>query len=204
LIGRVDGGGNGQSLRDLLNGYCDYVWRLAERFGKKRVWPADDVTEAQSDAIFTLIRASKRFQPNRVGHNGRPCGFRTFLHRLVTDRLKDFAKKRRHYLRRFGVSLDAGHAADHQSDCDCRRCRQLAVALASNESNSADLAERNERLELLRVAIPKLKPIYRQVAELDAAGKSVDEIAAELQITKACALKRRTKARAELRRLMTT
>jgi DNA-directed RNA polymerase specialized sigma24 family protein len=54
-------------------------------------------------------------------------------------------------------------------------------------------------------AIAKLKPIYRQVAELLLADPhiSVQQIAAELKINVECAKKRRNKARKELRRLMT-
>jgi RNA polymerase sigma factor (sigma-70 family) len=205
LVLLTDQGGTGRSFQELLIRYCDFVWRWVVRLGKKRGWPADDIAEAQSDAIFAMIRAAERFDPNRVGHNGRRCGFRTFLNRLVTDRFNDFAKKRSRYLRRFSVSLDSGHAADHQSDCDCRRCRQVAEAVASDRSNPADQAERNEEMERLYEAIDRLKPIYRQVAELILADPhiSVQKIAAALKINVECAKKRRTKARKELRRLMT-
>jgi DNA-directed RNA polymerase specialized sigma subunit len=105
-----------RTRNQLLIRYCDFVWRFVERLGRKQCWHGDDIAEAQSDAIFALVRAAERFDPNRIGHNGHTCGFLTFLTRVVTDRFRDFAKKRKRYIQRFSVSLDSGHAADHHSN----------------------------------------------------------------------------------------
>ena len=196
---------NGLAFQELLIRHYDYVRRLVGRRGTEWGWRWDAIEDAQSDATFAIIQAIDRFDPNRSGSNGRPCSFRTFLTGVVVDQLIDFGRKRKRYRQRNEISLDSGHAAGHQTHCACRRCRQVAAAVLSNEPDPAEVAEQNERAVRLQHAIARLKPIYRGVAELVLADPdiSIQEIAAELKINVECAKKRRTKSHAMLKRLLT-
>ena len=71
----------------LLVRYREWTNQLINRLARNAGLNEHDAQDAAQDAIFAIIRATERYD------NSKGCTFKTFLHRVVSDRFKDFVKR---------------------------------------------------------------------------------------------------------------
>ncbi len=125
--------------QELLLRFYDWSNRLIARLARRYGLSPPDVEDAQQDAVFGILKAIYRFDPFR-GCNGNRVCFQSFLHRILSDRFKDFVKQLRHkkahdaHPMRSASESDSGMKAGCPDDwADPERMNDPAVMAESNE-----------------------------------------------------------------------
>lgn len=96
---------------ELVMRYFDRACGIIQRLGLSTNLNVQDLEDAKQDSVFALLKAIKRFDPTKR------CSFATFLHRVVTDRFRDFCKHTRRANRRFGYNTYVGsHRSGDEDD----------------------------------------------------------------------------------------
>src|SRR5262249_1170202 len=76
---------------ELLLRYHDHSKRLVGWLARQKGLGTADLEDVQQDAVFGIEKAIIRYDAAQVAlPNG--CHFQTFLHRVLSDRFKDFTK----------------------------------------------------------------------------------------------------------------
>jgi RNA polymerase sigma factor (sigma-70 family) len=145
-----------------------------------------DAEDARQNAVFWFVEAINKYDTNQIG-KPRGCSFRSFIHRVVMARFKDFAK----HVRR----VDAHY--DRKTRCGEDATSAAGIELTRNDP--ASLAEAHEAASRLQATVTSLDPDTRRLWQLLADGISLRQIAEKLGISYDAAKRRRRKLIAELK-----
>jgi RNA polymerase sigma factor (sigma-70 family) len=171
LIVRYDG------QLDRLIGWLAHSYRLTHA----------DVADARQNAIFWVIEAISKYDTEQIG-KVRGCGFRSFLHRVLMSRFKDYTKHlrriERHYDRSTKCSVEDAALDDADSDAE----------------DPAEIAEENESMSQLQETLSNLDADSARLWRLLAEGSSLRAIAAELEISYDSVKRRRRKLMDQLKK----
>jgi len=153
---------------------------LIDELARDSGWHAEDVSDAQQEALLWMIEAIHHFDVAQIGR-ATPCQFRSFLHEVLTRRFIDFARRRQtfegHIDRRTQLVDDERYESPQASPGLQR------VAAADRDGDPVANAQRHEQFEQLRAALKELDETERQIFDLYAAGKTLAEIATEIGST---------------------
>lgn len=161
---------------ELFRRHRGLVWRVALGFFGN-VQDAEDVTQ---DVFFTAYRKSAQFKGE--------ASFRTWLHRIATNRCKNELRRRSRRLRTVNEPLEE------------------AAAAATNGSPGPEaVTVRGRRLQRLALAIDSLTPEERRILRLvDLEQTPYKEVAEHLGLSLGAVKMRVLRARARLREAFDT
>jgi RNA polymerase sigma factor (sigma-70 family) len=145
-----------------------------------------DAEDARQNAVFWIIEAAAKYDTSQIG-KAHGCSFRTFIHRVIMARFKDFAK----HLRRVECHYDR--------TARCGGEEASAVDIDRKLNDPAALAESQEAMNRFQETITRLDAESARLWRLLASGFSLRQIAAELGISYDSAKRRRRKLIAQLR-----
>jgi RNA polymerase sigma factor (sigma-70 family) len=152
-----------------LIGWMVYRYRLGDA----------DADDARQNAVFWIVEAVNKYDTNQIGKR-RGCSFRSFIHRVVMARFKDFTK----HLRRVEGHYDrAARCGDETSVADVDR----------RPNDPAEIAEAHESINRLQETLTCLDKDAVRLWQLLASGNSLRKIAAELGVSYDSAKRRRRK-----------
>ena len=159
-----------------LIGWLAYRYQLTD----------SDADDARQNAVFWIIEALTKYDTNQIGKAGG-CSFRSFIHRVIIARFKDFAK----HLRRVECHYDR--------TARCGGDEASAVDIDRKLNDPATIAEAHESMNRFQATITGLDSESGRLWRLLADGNSLRQIAAELGISYDSAKRRRRKLIAQLR-----
>jgi len=155
---------------DRLIGWLAYSYRLSHA----------DLADARQNAVFWIVEAISKYDTEQMGKT-HGCSFRSYVHRVLVSRFKDFTK----HLRRV----------------ECRYDRSAASAVEDAASASPDddaedpaqIAEEKESINRLHQTLTGLDDESGRLWKMLADGSSLRQIAAELQVSYDSVKRRRRK-----------
>ena len=152
-------GGSRRARDVVILRYHAWTNNLVNRYAIPFGLSAEDVQDAQQDAVFWIVEAMKCYD---VGQINRPrgCHFRSFLYRVVCCRLKDSVRRRRR-LDRYKNELPLAAALCNKSS-SCPSCDGVSVNLGDN-SDPAAIVEARELTEELKSVFQQLDSRTRQL-----------------------------------------
>jgi RNA polymerase sigma factor (sigma-70 family) len=160
---------------DRLIGWLVYRYNLSNADGE----------DVRQSAVFWIVEAIKKYDTNQIG-KARGCSFRSFIHRVLIARFKDFAK----HLRRVECHYDrTAPCGDEASDVDIDRTL----------NDPAILAESHESMNHFQQTLDELNSESSRLWRLLADGHGLRQIAAELGISYDSTKRRRRKLIEQLR-----
>jgi len=144
-----------------------------------------DAEDVRQSAVFWIVEAVKKYDTNQIGKE-RGCSFRSFIHRVLIARFKDFAK----HLRRVECHYDRTARCEEDAS-------YLDIDRAPNDP--ADLAEAHESMNRFQLTLGNLDSESSRLWRLLADGHGLRQIAAEMGLSYDSIKRRRRKLIAQLR-----
>jgi RNA polymerase sigma factor (sigma-70 family) len=145
-----------------------------------------DVEDARQNAVFWMVEAIKKYDTRQIG-KPQGCSFRSFVHRVVIARFKDFAKHLRrvehHYDRTARCSDDEDFAEDTDGEL----------------KDPATIVEARESMTRLHETLTCLDSDSGHMWRLLAEGNSLRQIAVQIGVSYDSAKRRRRKLIDELK-----
>jgi RNA polymerase sigma factor (sigma-70 family) len=181
--------GYGPARDELIVRYRAQTDRLIGYLAFRYQFSNADAEDAGQNAVFWIIEAIGKYDTGQIG-KVRGCSFRTFIHRVIMARFKDFAK----HLRRVECHYDrsprdvGGEAAEIDID------RAL--------NDPATLAEAHESTYRFQQTITALDRESARLWRLLSDGHSLRQIGVELGISYDSVKRRRRKLIAQLRKCL--
>lgn len=164
---------------EILLRYSPQTERLIQWLARSTEFGGADVEDARQNAVFWTVEAITKFDTDQIGRPRR-CSFYSFLYRVLVARFKDFSKKVRRLERRRlktdGDDNDGG--LGH---------------LFRDPSDPALIAETEEAVRQLQLAVGELDDEARQIWQRLCEGNSMREIAEELGLSYDAVKRRRRK-----------
>jgi RNA polymerase sigma factor (sigma-70 family) len=139
-----------------------------------------DGEDARQNAVFWVVEAINKYDTRQIG-KPQGCSFRSFIHRVLVARFKDFAK----HLRRVDRHYD--RTARHESE------EPLPADFDDTQDDPAFLAEAHESMHRLQSTLRGLDGESSRLWGLLAEGQNLREIAAQLGMSYDAAKRRRRK-----------
>jgi RNA polymerase sigma factor (sigma-70 family) len=164
--------------QELLLRFYDWSNHLIARLARRYGLAPHDVEDAQQDAVFGIIKAIQRFDPFRVCKGDRAC-FQSFLHRILSDRFKDFVK---HLRQRTAHDARPTRSAS-ESDSRVKVCCPEEWADPERMNDPAVMAESNEFQVLFWKAVEHLNGVEHSLAFALLSGGRLRKISNELAIS---------------------
>lgn len=158
-----------------LIGWMVYRYRLSNA----------DAEDARQSAVFWIVEAINKYDTNQIGKR-QGCSFRSFIHRVVMARFKDFAKHLRRVECHYDRSARCG-AEDSSVDVD------------RHANDPATLAEAQESMNHLQATLAGLDRDSTRLWQLLSEGNSLRQIAAKLGMSYDAVKRRRRKLIAALK-----
>src|SRR3954462_1382676 len=135
---------------DRLIGWLAHSYRLSHA----------DLEDARQNAVFWIIEAIKKYDTEQMG-KVRGCSFRSFVHRVLMSRFKDFTK----HLRRVECHYD------RSTEC---AVEEISQADGNDEpEDPAVIAEEKESITRLQVPLSSLDNESSRLWQLLADGTSL-------------------------------
>jgi RNA polymerase sigma factor (sigma-70 family) len=172
LVSRAKQQGCLASRQELLLRYYQWSNLLIARLARRHRLAPSDVEDAQQDAVFGILKAVHRFDPLRIRAGNRAC-FEAFLYRILSDRFKDFVKRRRQNKMYSGSALrgdECGKASGPEEWADCERVNDPAARAELNELHSdfwrsvGNLNDRERKLLLALLSGMRLRTFAAESA----------------------------------------
>jgi RNA polymerase sigma factor (sigma-70 family) len=175
-----------------------YAWSncLIAQLARRRGLAPADLEDAQQDAVFGIIKAIHRFDARRVREGKRPC-FRSFLHRILSDRFKDFVKQLRRSKTRAAYRVPPAGA----SESGVKGRSPDDWADPERGSDPEAMAESNEVHVLFWEAVQNLNGAEHSLVSALLSGRRLRQISGELEISYDAAKRLRRRLRKRLGRL---
>ncbi len=155
---------------DRLIGWLAHSYRLSHA----------DLEDARQNAVFWIVEAITKYDTEQMG-KVRGCSFRSFVHRVLTSRFKDFTKHLRrvecHYARSTPCLVEDFPQADDNDDAE----------------DPALIAEEQESIHRLQNTLSSLDAESGRLWQLLAEGTSLRQIAAGLNVSYDSVKRRRRK-----------
>lgn len=172
---------------ELIVRYGAETHRFIGWLGYKYTLNQSDAEDARQVAVFWIIEAITKYDTSQIGKN-RGCSFRSFIHRVILARFKDFAK----HLRRVECHYDrsARCGGDDTSDLDADK----------RPNDPATICEAQESMNRLHETILSLDDESAELWRLLASGHSLRKIAEDTGISYDCAKRRRRNLIDQLRK----
>ena len=182
--------------QELLMRFYEWSNRLIAQLGRRRGLALADVEDAQQDAVFGILKAIQRFDARRVGQGNR-AGFRAFLHRILSDRFKDFVKQL------WRSKTHDGHPIRPSDKLDrgVPACGLDDWADPERDSDPEAMAESNEVHVLFWEAVKHLDGVEYSLVSALLSGSRLRQISRELGISYDAAKRLRRRLRKRLGRL---
>jgi RNA polymerase sigma factor (sigma-70 family) len=139
-----------------------------------------DLEDARQNAIFWIVEAITKYDLEQIGKAGG-CSFRSFVHRVLMSRFKDFTKHLRRVKGRFNRSTNDAIDDVAQADVD------------DDASDPAQIVEEREAANRLQQTLTGLDRQSGQLWRLLAEGMSLRQIAARLDLSYDSVKRRRRK-----------
>jgi RNA polymerase sigma factor (sigma-70 family) len=171
---------------ELIVRYGNQTRRLIDWMAYRYRLSNADAEDARQNAVFWFVEAITKYDTNQIGKR-QGCSFRSFIHRVVMARFKDFAK----HLRRVECHYDR--------NTRCGNDDSSAVDIDRRGSDPATLAEAHESASRLQATLSSLDSPSGRLWQLLADGNSLRQIAADLGVSYDAAKRRRRKLIAELK-----
>lgn len=159
---------NGETQR--LIGWCAYRYHLS----------VADSEDARQNAVFWIVEAINKYDTNQIGKQ-RGCSFRTFIHRVLIARFKDFVK----HVRRIECHYDRSAVCSGDGTSPVDIDRRL--------KDPAAIAEAQESMNCLSETLMNLDSDSARLWQLMVNGNNLRQIAEELGVSYDVAKRRRCK-----------
>jgi RNA polymerase sigma factor (sigma-70 family) len=164
---------------ELIVRYDSQIDRLIGWMARSYRLTASDLEDARQNAVFWVVEAIMKYDTEQIG-KVRGCSFRSFVHRVLMSRFKDFTK----HLRRV--------------ECHYDRSTQCAVEEVSQGDDDeledpAIIAEEKESINRLHQTLSSLDNESGRLWQLLAEGTSLRQIAATLDVSYDSVKRRRRK-----------
>jgi RNA polymerase sigma factor (sigma-70 family) len=176
----------GPARDELIIRYGSQTERLIRWMAQPHGFSHADVEDARQNAVFWMLEAVTKYNTDEIA-KPHGCSFRSFVHRVLMARFKDFAK----HLRRVERHYD--RSADYVVD-DAAAGRQTGEL-----TDPASIAEIHELLARLHETLASLDTDNRQLWQMLADGVSLREVASELSISYDAVKRRRRKLLGQLK-----
>jgi RNA polymerase sigma factor (sigma-70 family) len=138
-----------------------------------------DLEDARQNAVFWVVEAITKYDTEQIG-KVRGCSFRSFVHRVLMSRFKDFTK----HLRRVECHYD------RSTEC---AVEEIAQADGDEQEDPALIAEEKESNNRLQLTLSSLDSESCRLWQLLADGTSLRQIAASLDVSYDSIKRRRRK-----------
>ena len=176
----------GPARDELIVRYGAQANRLVGWLAHCQGFSRSDNEDAQQNAVFWMVEAIKKYDTRQIGKpNG--CSFRSFVHRVLIARFKDFAK----HLRR------VEHHYDRTASCGSEEI--LACDDDGDLKNPATIVEARDSINRLHETLTCLDSESGRMWQLLAEGNSLRQIAAQIGVSYDSAKRRRRKLIDELK-----
>jgi RNA polymerase sigma factor (sigma-70 family) len=197
LVALAQGGGDLAARDELVGRSLPVVGRLVGRSAARSGLQEADRQDARQAAVLWILEAVERYRTYRTGTDSRPaaCPFRGFLHRVVSARLVDFLRHRRHLRRHFPLA-EAG-LLDRNEDSDGRRHRGQPGAGGGSAGPQGEV-EQEEVRRLVDQELAGFGEADRTLWDLTAAGTPLRQVAEALHLSYHQAKRHRQKLIARL------
>jgi RNA polymerase sigma factor (sigma-70 family) len=139
-----------------------------------------DGEDARQNAVFWIMEAINKYDTRQIG-KPQGCSFRSFIHRVLVARFKDFAKHLRRVDRHYDRTPRIGTEEPLPADFD------------DSQDDPAVLAEAHESMHRLQATLRALDCDALRLWVLLAEGHNLREIAAQLGMSYDAAKRRRRK-----------
>ena len=170
----------GPARDELIVRYDAQIDRLISWMARSYRLTTSDLEDARQNAIFWVVEAITKYDTEQIGKVGG-CSFRSFVHRVLMSRFKDFTK----HLRRV--------------ECRYNRSSECAVEEFSQEDakdepqDPARVVAEKESITRLQQTLSTLDSESGRLWQLLAEGTSLRQIAASLGLSYDSIKRRRRK-----------
>jgi RNA polymerase sigma factor (sigma-70 family) len=197
LLARAREPGHPQAVNALLLPHLGWAYRRVAKLARQVGLPADLVADAQQEVWMALTRAVIRYTPQPSEAPCR-CALRTFLSKVVTDRLLDFVRQYRRDARHYDRAVRVEDALESRVP-QTHSAHALPVQLPSEGSDPVLAAERREQEALMAWACRHLEESERCLLESLDAGAPLKRVAQDMGVSRRTVIRRRRKLLAKLR-----
>jgi RNA polymerase sigma factor (sigma-70 family) len=170
----------GPARDELIVRYDSQIDRLIGWMARSYRLTTTDLEDARQNAVFWVVEAIAKYDTEQIG-KVRGCSFRSFVHRVLMSRFKDFTK----HLRRIECRYDRSTQSDVE---DFSQTDANEVA-----DDPALIAAEKESINRLHLTLSGLDNDSGRLWQLLAEGTSLRQIAATLDMSYDCVKRRRRK-----------
>jgi RNA polymerase sigma factor (sigma-70 family) len=170
-----------------------FIAGLGRRYGLS----VSEREEARQEANLSLLEATRRF---RIVSDGKPCGFLSFLKRVVRSRFQDTCRSRRRAERHLDRWQSVAMVLEEKSADGKGR---VPLTDGANDGDPIEAAEYHEAQTVIGRALLQLPPLQRRMAECWMRGQPLAATAADLGVTYAVARRLATQLTDRLRTKLT-
>jgi RNA polymerase sigma factor (sigma-70 family) len=170
----------GPARDELIVRYDSQIDRLIGWMARSYRLTAADLEDARQNAVFWVVEAITKYDTEQIG-KVRGCSFRSFVHRVLMSRFKDFTK----HLRRVECHYDRSIL-----------CVVEEISQADDNDEPEDpalIAEEKESINRLHQTLSSLDNESGRLWHLLAEGTSLRQIAASLEVSYDSVKRRRRK-----------
>ncbi len=159
LVHRARDKGDQQAYAELMKNYRDTVFYMLLKMTNN----ADDAEDLTIEAFGKAFRSLKHYTPDYA--------FSTWLFKIASNNCIDFIRRKR----KLTLSLDNSITNEDGSETN--------ITVASNEPDPEEELIRQQKVQLMREVVEKLKPHYRQLITLRYFDElSYEELAEQLNL----------------------
>jgi RNA polymerase sigma factor (sigma-70 family) len=170
----------GPARDELIVRYGPQTSRLIGWLAHCQSFSHADGEDARQNAVFWIMEAINKYDTRQIG-KPQGCSFRSFIHRVLVARFKDFAK----HLRRVDRHYDRTPRSETEEP--------LPADFDDSQDDPAVLAETHESMHRLQATLRGLDCEAMRLWLLLAEGHSLREISAQLGMSYDAAKRRRRK-----------
>ena len=170
----------GPARDELIVRYDSQINRLIGWMARSYRLTTSDLEDARQNAVFWVVEAITKYDTEQIG-KVRGCSFRSFVHRVLMSRFKDFTK----HLRRVECRYDRSTLS---------AVEEISLADDNDEPDDpATIAEEKESINRLQQTLSSLDDESGRLWQLLAEGTSLRQIATALDVSYDAVKRRRRK-----------
>ncbi|MFO7723488.1 MAG: sigma-70 family RNA polymerase sigma factor [Bacteroidales bacterium] len=159
LVIKARDNGDQSAYAELMKHYRDTVYYMLLKMTNNPI-DAEDLT---IEAFGKAFRSLKHYSPD--------FAFSTWLFKIASNNCIDYIRRRR----KISLSLDSSHELEDGTE--------MYISVASNDPDPEEELIRQQKMQLMREVVEKLKPHYRKLITLRYFDElSYEELAEELDL----------------------
>jgi RNA polymerase sigma factor (sigma-70 family) len=170
----------GPARDELIVRYDAQIDRLIGWMARSYRLTQADLEDARQNAVFWVVEAITKYDTEQIG-KVRGCSFRSFVHRVLMSRFKDFTKHLRRVECRYDRSSEC--AVEEFSETDAN----------AEPEDPAEIVAEQESINRLQQTLSDLDSESGRLWQLLADGTSLRQIAATLDVSYDAIKRRRRK-----------